>query len=213
MRAIAITEDAIAATYDRLALGMTEQDAARVIQEEHARRGVDGGALVQFGASAAMPHGGPSRATLSDGMVVLIDAGCTFQGWWSDVSRTRWVGAAARPARFDAVYNLVHDAQTASIARVRPGVAAQEIDRAARQLIARAGFGERFTHRLGHGMGMDGHEATYMVEGNERPLAPGFVFSVEPGVYLPGEFGVRLEDDVACGASGADVLSRRAPRV
>lgn len=212
-RAVTITEDAFAATFEQLEAGMREQEVARLIREQHARRGVEGGALVQFGANAALPHGGPSQAALADGMVVLVDGGCTFQGWHSDVTRARWFGAAPPPDKFRAIYNLVHDAQTAAIARVRPGVPAQEIDRAARAVIAGAGLGARFTHRLGHGIGMDGHEAAYMVEGNTRPLEPGFVFSVEPGVYLPGELGVRLEDDVVCTASGADVLSRRAPRL
>ncbi len=210
-RAVALTEDSFAATFARLQAGQREKDVARIVAEEHARRGVDGDALVQFGANAALPHGGPSEAVLTDEMVVLIDGGCAFQGWWSDVTRTRWFGAAP-PPRFRRIYNLVHDAQSAAIAQVRPGVAAQEIDRAARKVIVDGGLGASFTHRLGHGMGMDGHEAVYMVEGNARPLAPGMVFSVEPGIYLPGELGVRLEDDVACTTSGADVLSRRAPK-
>jgi Xaa-Pro dipeptidase len=211
-RAITITEDSFAATFDRLEAGMSEHDVAKLVSEEHQRRGADGGALVQFGASAALPHGGPTPAVLSPETVVLIDGGCTFQGWWSDVTRTRWFGD--KPSdRFRTVYNLVHDAQSAAIAQVKPGVPAQEIDRAARQVIAKGGFAERFTHRLGHGMGMDGHEAVYMVEGNTRPLAAGYVFSVEPGIYIPGEIGIRLEDDVLCGAGGAEVLSRRAPRL
>jgi Xaa-Pro dipeptidase len=212
-RAVAITEDVFVAVFDRLEIDMLEKDVAQMIAEEHGKRGVSGGALVQFGPSAALPHGGPGASRLVDGMVVLIDGGCTVQGWASDITRTRWFGSAPPPERFRTVYNLVHDAQTAAIDRVRPGVPAEEIDRAARAAITAGGFGANFTHRLGHGIGIDGHEATYMVEGNRRPLAPGFVFSVEPGIYLPGEFGVRLEDDVVCGASGADVLSRRAPRL
>jgi Xaa-Pro dipeptidase len=211
-RAIEITEDAFAATFARLEAGMMEKDVARIVREEHSRRGADGGALVQFGASAALPHGGPTSAALAIETVVLLDGGCSFQGWQSDITRTRWFGRAPS-ARFRALYNLVHDAQTAAIAKVAPGVPAQEIDRAARGVIAAGGFAREFTHRLGHGIGMEGHEPVYMVEGNPRPLEPGFVFSVEPGIYLPGEIGIRLEDQVACGASSADVLSRRAPRV
>jgi Xaa-Pro dipeptidase len=151
-RATAITEDAFAATFEQLEVGMSEQQVARLVREEHARRGVEGGALVQFGAHAALPHGGPTAATLADGMVVLIDGGCTVQGWHSDITRTRWFGRAGPPEKLRAVYNLVHDAQTAAIARVRPGVPAQAIDRAARAVIAAAGLGPRFTHRLGHGL-------------------------------------------------------------
>jgi Xaa-Pro dipeptidase len=211
-RAIAITEDAWAAAFDALEVGMTEALVARRVSQELSRRGLDGGALVQFGPNSALPHGGPTAAPLAENTVVLIDGGATFQGWWSDVTRTRWFGGSPS-ARFRTLYNLVHDAQSAAIARVKPGVPAQEIDRAARAVIAGAGLAPKFTHRLGHGMGMNIHEAAYMVEGNLRLLEPGFVFSVEPGVYLEGELGVRLEDDVACGEAGAVVLSRRAPRV
>lgn len=211
-RAIAITEDAIARTFERLEAGMRDSDVRAIIKEEHERRGVDGDALVQLGPDSAMPHGLPQGARLDDEMVVLIDGGCTVEGYWSDISRTRWFGS--RPSdRFRAIYNLVHDAQTAAIARAKPGAPCESVDAAAREVIANGGFGEHFTHRLGHGIGLDGHEAAYMVKGNAAPVEPGFVFSVEPGVYLPGELGVRLEDDVVCGGSGAIVMSRRAPRV
>ena len=104
-------------------------------------------------------------------------------------------------------------AQDAAMAKVRPGVPAQEIDRAARAVITKGGYGQYFTHRLGHGMGMDGHEPTWMVEGNTKVLEPGYVFSVEPGIYMPGMWGVRIEDDYMCTASGGELLSRRAPSV
>jgi Xaa-Pro dipeptidase len=212
-RAVAITEDAFAATFDRLEVGMLEKDVSKIAREEQQRRGADGGyALVQFGPNAALPHGGPTAAPLRAETVVLIDGGCSCQGWQSDITRTRWFGESPSE-RFRTVYNLVHDAQTAAIERVRPLVPAEEIDRAARSVIVKGGFGSSFTHRLGHGIGMEGHEAVYMVEGNTRPLSPGLVFSVEPGIYLTGELGVRLEDQVACGPVGAEVLSRRAPRV
>ena len=164
------------------------------------------------GAQSAMPHGGTTRATLQPGTVVLIDAGCRFQGYTSDITRTRWFGDNV-PKKFRQVYDVVYDAQSAAMAKVRPGVPAQEIDRAAREVITKAGYGNFFTHRLGHGMGLDGHEAAYMVEGNTLPLKPGLVFSVEPGIYIPGEFGVRLEDDFTCTATGGTLLSRRAPRL
>lgn len=212
-RAVTITEDAFATAFERLEVGMSEKDVARVIHGEHARRGVEGYALVQFGMSSSMPHGGPSSTTLTNETVVLIDGGCTFQGWQSDVTRTRWFGESPA-ARFVAIYNLVHDAQSLAIARVQPGVPAQEIDRAARGVIAREGLGRYFTHRLGHGIGMEGHEAVYMVEGNPRRLEVGMVFTIEPGIYMPGEgMGVRLEEQVVCAAKGADVLTRRAPRL
>ena len=211
-RAIAITEDAIAITFDNLQSGMRDVDVARLLAEEHAKRGVTGGGLVQFGPQSAMPHGGTTRAVLAPGTVVLIDAGCRFQGYTSDITRTRWFGDDV-PPKFRQVYNTVYDAQSAAMAKVTPEVPAQEIDRAAREVITKAGFGKYFTHRLGHGIGLDGHEAAYMVKGNTLPLKPGFVFSVEPGIYIPNEFGVRLEDDFTCTATGGMLLSRRAPRM
>jgi Xaa-Pro dipeptidase len=211
-RAIEITEDAIASTFDRLEVGMRDRDVAKIVAEEHSKRGIEGGGLVQFAAQSALPHGGTIGTKLAPQMIVLIDAGGEFQGYTSDITRTRWFGDAP-PPRFREVYNLVHAAQDAAMARVRPGVPAQEIDRAARTVITKGGYGQYFTHRLGHGMGMDGHEPTWMVEGNTKPLAPGYVFSVEPGIYMPGLWGVRIEDDFMCTPSGGELLSRRAPTV
>jgi Xaa-Pro aminopeptidase len=211
-RAIVITEDAVASTFDRLEAGMRDRDVAKIVSEEHAKRGIEGGGLVQFASQSALPHGGTTGASLTPQMVVLIDAGGEFQGYTSDITRTRWFGDAP-PKRFREVYNLVHAAQDAAMERVRPGVPAQEIDRAARAVITKGGYGQYFTHRLGHGMGMDGHEPTWMVEGNTRQLEPGYVFSVEPGIYMLGMWGVRIEDDFMCTASGGELLSRRAPLV
>ena len=211
-RAIEITEDAIASTFDRLEVGMHDREVAKIVADEHAKRGMEGGGLVQFGAQSALPHGGTIGTKLAPQMIVLIDAGGEFQGYTSDITRTRWFGDAP-PARFREVYNLVHDAQDAAMGRVRPGVQAQEIDRAARAVITKGGYGQYFTHRLGHGMGMDGHEPTWMVEGNTKLLEPGYVFSVEPGIYMPGMWGVRIEDDYMCTAEGGELLSRRAPGV
>lgn len=211
-RATQITEDAVAATMDRLEAGMLDVDVAKMVAEEHAKRGITGGGLVQFAQDSALPHGHPTSAKLAPGMVVLIDAGGNFQGYESDITRTRWFGDEA-PAKFREVYNLVHDAQTAAMEKVKPGVPCEEIDRAARAVITKGGYGQYFTHRLGHGIGMDGHEPAYMVEGNTQPLQPGFVFSVEPGIYMLGQFGVRLEDDYMCTETGGALLSRRAPRL
>lgn len=211
-RAIEITEDSIASTFDRLDVGMRDRDVAKIVAEEHGKRGIEGGGLVQFGAQSALPHGGTIGTKLALQTVVLIDAGGDYQGYTSDITRTRWFGDAP-PARFREVYNLVHNAQDAAMAAVRPGVPAQEIDRAARAVIRKGGYGQYFTHRLGHGMGMDGHEPTWMVEGNTKKLEPGYVFSVEPGIYMPGMWGVRIEDDYMCSENGGELLSRRAPIV
>jgi len=207
-RAIAITQDVFEVAFARLRPGVRDRDVSQAIADDFRRAGVTGYALVQFGALSALPHGHPGGDVLREGTVVLIDGGCEVDGYWSDITRTQFFGGEP-PAEFKKVFGIVHDAQSAAIARVRPGVPAEEIDRAAREVIERAGYGARFTHRLGHGLGMDGHEPAYMVQGNTAALEPGFVFTVEPGIYLPDKFGVRIEDDVACGPEGAIVLSRR----
>ena len=210
-RAIAVTLDVFDAAFAGLRPGVGDRDVSQAIADDFRRAGYTGYALVQFGALSALPHGHPHGDALREGTVVLIDGGCEVDGYWSDITRTRFFGGEP-PPELKKVHGIVHDAQSAAIARVRPGVAAEEIDRAARAVIAKAGYGAYFTHRLGHGLGMDGHEPAYMVEGNTQPLEPGFVFTVEPGIYLPDKFGVRIEDDVACGPDGAIVLSHRAPR-
>jgi Xaa-Pro dipeptidase len=188
-----------------------DREVSASIAAAFKRAGYDGYALVQFGPLSALPHGRPHGDELREGTVVLIDGGCEVDGYWSDITRTQFFGGEP-PAEFQKVHAIVHDAQSAAIAKARPGVAAQDIDRAARAVIEKAGYGAFFTHRLGHGLGMDGHEPVYMVEGNTQPLEPGLVFTVEPGIYLPERFGVRIEDDVVCGADGAIVMSRRTSR-
>jgi Xaa-Pro dipeptidase len=208
-RAITVTQGVFDAAFAALRPGVRDREVSRAIADDFRRAGYDGYALVQFGALSALPHGRPRGDVLREGTVVLIDGGCEVDGYWSDITRTRFFGGEP-PAEFKKVYGVVHDAQSAAIARVRPGVAAEDIDRAAREVIDRAGYGAQFTHRLGHGLGMDGHEPAYLVQGNTAALEPGFVFTIEPGIYVPDEFGVRIEDDVVCGPDGAIVLSRRA---
>jgi Xaa-Pro dipeptidase len=211
-RAIAITQDAMAATFAQLAVGVTEVQVASVLSQEMERRGASGGGLVQFGPSSALPHGGPAGPKLARETVVLIDCGCRVGGYESDITRTIWFGD--RPSdEFKQVFNVVHDAQTAAIELGRPGTPCQEMDRAARKVITAAGYGAWFTHRLGHGLGMDGHEPAYLVEGNTTPLEPGMVFTDEPGIYQPGKFGVRIEDDCLMTQNGVEVLSQRASRL
>jgi len=207
-RAIAVTQDVFDAAFAALRPGVRDREVARAIADDFRRAGHDGGALVQFGALSALPHGSPRGDVLAAGTVVLIDGGCEVDGYRSDITRTRFFGGEPSP-EFTKLHTIVRDAQSAAIARVRPGVAAEAIDRAAREVIERAGYGAQFTHRVGHGLGMDGHEPAYLVQGNTQVLEPGFVFTVEPGIYVPGKFGVRIEDDVACGANGAIILSRR----
>src|SRR5258706_14252166 len=208
-QAIAATAASIAATFAQLAVGMSERDVSALLSREMASRGSPGGGLVQFGTSSALPHGGPSAGQLTRETVVLIDAGSRVEGYTSDITRTIWFGDAPSD-EFKKVYNIVHDAQTAAIENAKPGVTqCQQVDRAARKVITDAGYGQYFTHRLGHGMGMDGHEPPYMVEGNTTVLEPGIVFTDEPGVYQLGKFGVRIEDDCMMTPTGVEVLSHR----
>src|SRR3989454_918220 len=184
--------------------GWEEQEDPHALVRETVRRlrpgsgagagGAPGGGLVQFGSSSALPHGGPAGPKLERETVVLIDCGCRVGGYTSDITRTIWFGD--RPSEeFRKVFNVVHDAQTAAMALGRPGTPCEEMDRAARKVITAAGYGPFFTHRLGHGLGMDGHEPEYLVEGNTTRLEPGMVFTIEPGIYQLGKIGVRIEDD------------------
>jgi len=188
---------------------MSERDVSALLSREMAGRGSPGGGLVQFGQSSALPHGGPSAGRLTRETVVLIDAGSRVEGYTSDITRTIWFGDAPSD-EFKKVYNIVHDAQTAAVENAKPNMTqCQEVDRAARKVINDAGYGQYFTHRLGHGMGMDGHEAPYMVEGNTTRMEPGIVFSDEPGIYQLGKFGVRIEDDCTMTPNGVEFLSHR----
>jgi Xaa-Pro dipeptidase len=195
------TNLAIDATHRGLAAGKTEGEISALLQSEFQSLGVRGEGLVQFGPSAALPHGGPSERRLSRGDVVLIDAGCKVRGYTSDVTRTVAFGAPSDDVR--KVYAAVDRAQLAGIEALRAGAAGEEVDRAARKTIEDAGYGEAFTHRLGHGLGMDGHEPPYLVRGNAAPLSAGNTVTIEPGIYLPGKFGVRIEDDYAVRAEAA----------
>jgi Xaa-Pro dipeptidase len=208
-RAIEITEASIAATFAALVPGITERDVATKLSDEMRSRGSAGGGLVQFGPASALPHGGPTSGALQKEMVVLVDAGSDVSGYTSDITRTIWFGDAPSD-EFKKVFNLVHDAQTAAMDLGKPfAVRCQELDRTARNVIGDGGYGPFFTHRLGHGMGMDGHEPPYLVEGNDAPLEPGMVFTIEPGIYQPEKFGVRIEDDNLVTDTGLEVLSHR----
>jgi len=212
-RAIEITQDSMAATFAALAVGATEQEVATHLSQEMASRGSSGGGLVQFGPSSALPHGGPGGSKLEKESVVLIDCGCLVSGYTSDITRTHWYGDAPSD-EFKKVFNLVHDAQTAAMQLGKPfNVTCEQMDAAARGAIVTGGYGQYFTHRLGHGMGMDGHEAPYLVHGNDARLEPGMVFTIEPGIYQPGKFGVRIEDDCRVTDDGLEVLSTRATKL
>ncbi len=189
------TSLAIEATHRKLAPGQSERDVSVTLEQELQKLGVRGGGLVQFGPSSALPHGSPGDRRLSAGDAVLIDAGCKVRGYSSDVTRTVSFGKPSDELR--RIYAVVDRAQLAGIAALAAGAAAQGVDAAARKVIEEAGYGAYFTHRLGHGLGMDGHEPPYLVRGNAVPLASGNTVTIEPGIYLPDRFGVRIEDDFA----------------
>ena len=156
--------------------------------------------VVGSGPNGADPHHEAGHRTIEGGDAIVLDFGGLMDGYGSDTSRTVCVGEPSTEIR--QVHEVVRLAQQAGVEAVRPGVACQEIDRAARAVITDAGYGERFIHRTGHGIGTTTHEPPYMIEGEEQPLVPGMCFSVEPGIYLPGRFGVRIEDIVTVTASG-----------
>ncbi len=192
--------------------GRTEQQAADEITANMKAKGCEtvDFAIVGSGPNGASPHHASSERVMQRGDAVVLDFGGPFRdGYYADITRTVIVGEAEGEVR--QVYAVVQAAQEAAVQAVRPGVACQEIDAAARRIIAQAGYGDYFTHRLGHGIGLDGHEEPYMVAGNTLPLAPGMTFSAEPGIYLPGKFGVRIEDIVVCTEAGVERLNL-APR-
>jgi|CXWL01.1.fsa_nt_gi Xaa-Pro dipeptidase len=209
-RANAITEAAIARATASLREGMTEADVAAAVRAAHEAQGAPPGwALVLFGASAAYPHGTKAKATLRRGDLVLLDCGTEVHGYQSDISRTVACGPPSDRQR--RIWELVRQAQLAAFTAARPGVACGAVDQAARQVIADGGFGPGFTyftHRLGHGIGMDGHEWPYLVADSPVVLSPGMTTSNEPGIYLPGELGVRLEDIIHVTADGCEFLSQ-----
>ena len=167
--------------------------------------------VVQFGPSSALPHGASSPRALAKGEAVLIDAWDKPEGYYYDITRSTWFGTPTDEYR--KVWSVVLEAQGAAIEKAAPGVPCSEVDAAARRVIEKAGYGEYFTHRLGHGLGIDVHEPPYMVAHNPTVLEPGMTFTSEPGIYLPGRFGVRIEDDVLVTEKGAESLSPRVERL
>jgi len=190
-----------------LAPGMTELEAV----EAYARAAKSQGAslgfqpLICFGANGAEPHHEPDATRLAEGDAVVLDVGLRLAGGLSDMTRTVVSRVSAKQRE---VYELVREANEAGRAAVRPGVPLCEIDRAARQVIERGGYGECFTHRTGHGLGLEIHEPPDVSAACEVVAEPGMVFSIEPGIYLPGEFGVRIEDLVAVTEGGCETLNQ-----
>ncbi len=193
-------------TADFIRPGMTEKEVEAFVLDRFRSLGdTEPWAIIASGPNSALPHHASSGRQLADGEVVLLDLGAYTGGYGSDMTRTFVLGPP--PADFQRVYDIVNEARAAGIAASRAGVSAESVDRATRAVIVAAGYGECFTHRTGHGVGLEVHEPPYIVEGNAVPLEYGHVHSVEPGIYLPGRFGVRLEDLVVVEDRGARRLN------
>jgi Xaa-Pro dipeptidase len=207
-----VTLAAYEATYRSLKIGMTQRDVEEMLETAHRKLGFEGGADVQVGEYSSFPHGSVQPQEIREGTIVMIDGGCAVEGYQSDITRTFVLGKAAD--KMKQVFDIVHRAQSAALAAAKPGAEAGTVDAAARKVITEAGFGpdyKYFTHRLGHGMGMDGHEWPYLVRGNPIKLQPEMTFSDEPGIYIRGEFGIRLEDDMHIKEDGAELFNPQSP--
>ena len=212
--ACAATLKVYEAVYRAVQPGMTQNQVSDLIDAAYRQVGFPGGASVQVGEYTALPHGSIAPQTIREGTIVMIDDGCTVQGYQSDITRTFVLGKPT--SKMLAIFDIVKRAQTAALAAARPGVPLESIDAAARKVVVDAGYGpgfKYFSHRLGHGMGMDGHEWPYLVKNNmfgwktALTAQPGMVFSDEPGIYIRGEFGVRLEDDMYITSDGAKLFT------
>ncbi|MGC0772077.1 MAG: Xaa-Pro peptidase family protein [Candidatus Acidiferrum sp.] len=191
------TFDVYKPVFAALREGMSQNDIAHLVETGFSKMGLRGGALVLLGPSAALPHGTLHPQTLKEGDVVLIDGGCGVDGYASDVTRMSVLGKPSE--KVAKAYEYVRGAQDAALDAARAGRLSGTVDDAARAVIVNAGYGpgyKYFAHRLGHGIGLDGHEHPYLVKGSKTNLEPGMTFSNEPGIYVPGEFGMRCEDDM-----------------
>ena len=207
-----VTLSVYEAVYHALREGMTEHDVSNLIDQAYDRVGFPGEASVMVGEYSANPHGSATPQVIREGTIIMIDDGCTVEGYQSDITRTFVLGKASE--KMKQVFDIVHRAQSGALAAARPGAACGSVDDAARRVITDAGYGpdyKYFTHRLGHGLGMDGHEWPYLVRGNPTKLQANVTTSNEPGIYIRGEFGVRLEDDMHVTENGAELFTPQSP--
>lgn len=207
--AVEIAEEALQRVLPHVAPGLTEREICNRLTAEMLQGG--GGTtalepLVLAGSASGMPHGRTGRRVVEAGDILLLDFGTRLKGYRSDITRTFVVGAEPDD-RLREVYEAVRAANAAGRAAIRPGATCQDVDRAARKVIEDAGYGEYFTHRTGHGLGLDVHEEPGIVEGNDTPLQEGMTFTVEPGIYIDGWGGVRIEDNVVVTGDGCESLS------
>jgi Xaa-Pro dipeptidase len=208
--ACSATFDVYKATFASLREGMTQREVADLVVRGYAQMGLRGEASVFFGPSSALPHGSREEQILREGVGVMIDDGTTVEGYQSDVTRMGVLGKP--PEKLQHAFEIVRNAQNAALAAAVAGHECGSVDDAARKVITDAGFGsgyKYFSHRLGHGIGMDEHEWPYLVRGNRTILKPGMTFSNEPGIYVVGDYGLRCEDDMVISESGAAKLLTR----
>jgi len=207
--AVKIAEQALTATLPSIRPGVTEREVAAELTMQLLRAGSDSelpfAPIVSGGPNGANPHASPTDRKLQNGDLLVIDWGAAHAGYYSDLTRTFGIGKIA--PELEKIHLLVQHANQAGRAAGAPGVKAGKVDQAARAVIEQAGYGVYFTHRVGHGLGMEGHEPPYMFGENQLILQTGMTYTVEPGIYLPGQGGVRIEDDVVVTATGAETLS------
>ncbi len=207
-KAIQLTEEVLTRTLEDIHDGMAERDVAGLLMSRMLQGGADMLAfspLIQTGPSGANPHAGAGDRVLRKGDLLIMDFGLTLGDYSSDLTRTIAIGEPDEEMR--RVYETVKAANAAGRAAVKPGATGQDVDRAARAVIEAAGYGEYFTHRTGHGLGLEGHEPPYMVEGDTTTLQPGMTFTIEPGIYMPGKGGVRIEDNIVVTETGGESLT------
>lgn len=200
------------AVYQALREGMTQSEVSNLIDTAYGRAGFPGDASVTVGEFTAFPHGSTTPQVIREGSIIMIDDGCVVEGYQSDITRTFVLGKASE--KMKQVFEIVHRAQSAALAAARPGAECGAVDTAARKVITDAEYGpdyKYFTHRLGHGLGMDGHEWPYLVRGNATKLQANVTTSNEPGIYIRGEFGIRLEDDMHITENGAELFTPQSP--
>jgi Xaa-Pro dipeptidase len=215
-RANDITIEAYKAALATLREGMTQRELSANISAAFRALGVGGAAMAIFGKYTAFPHGSVQPQQLREGDMVLIDDGCSVEGYQSDITRTTVFGKPTQRQR--EVWDLERRAQDAALAAARPGTTCESVDAAARKVITGAGFGPGYKtpglpHRTGHGIGLDGHEWTYLVKGNTTKIEPGMCFSDEPTIAIYGEFGVRLEDCMYITEKGARMFTKQSPAI
>lgn len=208
-KAVRIAQSALEATIPLIKIGMTEKELSSELVTQLLRHGSEPempfSPIVSGGPNSANPHASPTERKLQAGGLLVVDWGAAYDGYISDLTRTFAVGEVDE--EYQRIHKIVQESNAAGRAAAKPGVPCANVDIAAREVIEKSGYGKYFTHRTGHGIGMEGHEDPYMRGDNMQVLEPGMAFTVEPGIYLPGRNGVRIEDNVVITESGADVLS------